>query len=78
MMMRTYGQYYPSGSYNPPQVYLNESSRAFLYLPNAAGDAVVVFDRIDAVDPRSQIGPGDTMWYHWNGSEIAPSTPWPG
>jgi hypothetical protein len=50
----TGGQKYIAGYYQPPPTYLYEWTRSLLYVPSAnrSSDAIVVFDRSHAEDPR--------------------------
>lgn len=51
----TGGQFNPSNYYNPPPTYLHEYTRSVLYLPssNQQSDVMVLFDRVNARDPKT-------------------------
>lgn len=50
----TGGQWGWNGYYDPPPTFLHEWTRSVLYLPSAEGrcDTVIVFDRVNAKDPK--------------------------
>ena len=49
----TAGQYLLPGIDSPPREYVHEWNRSILYLHNSnASDSIVVFDRVNADDPR--------------------------
>jgi hypothetical protein len=50
----TSGQYYAPGYYNPPPTFLNEWTRSLFYLPSSDGhsDTIIVFDRVNALNPQ--------------------------
>ncbi|HZU34503.1 MAG TPA: hypothetical protein VFA18_01270, partial [Gemmataceae bacterium] len=54
----TKGSNYAGGYYNPPPAFLQEWTRSLFYLPSANGgpDTVIVFDRVNATDPRNLPG----------------------
>lgn len=51
----TGGNRYTNGFYNPPPRYVHEWTRSLLYLPSTdqQHDTVVVFDRVNAEDPKA-------------------------
>ncbi len=51
----TGGQYYAQPYYQPPPTFLQEWTRSLFYLPSADGhsDTILVFDRVNASDPRT-------------------------
>ncbi len=53
----TGGNRYTNGYYNPPPRFLHEWTRSLLYLPSADAqhDTIVVFDRVNAEDPKSLV-----------------------
>lgn len=53
--MATYGRFYDAASYAAPPEFMHEWTRSQVYLAGGDGsaDALVVFDRIDATDPRT-------------------------
>ena len=50
----TGGRYYFDGYYDPPPTFMDEWTRELLYLPSTdrLSDAVIIFDRVSAIDPR--------------------------
>ena len=51
----TSGSYYMPSYYDPPPPFLNEWTRSMVYLPssNKQSDTVVIYDRVNSLDPKN-------------------------
>ncbi|MBX6313378.1 MAG: hypothetical protein IRY99_10755 [Isosphaeraceae bacterium] len=58
------GYYWPGYAYEPPE-FLHEWTRSLVYLPSAdqKSDTIVVFDRVNAEDPKAQGYNLSDYWY---------------
>src|SRR6185295_14616776 len=66
----TKGQFYEQPYWNPPPTFLHEWTRSTFYLPSADAhsDTIVVFDRVNAENPKSL--PGFDRYYQWDHDRI--------